>query len=77
MSLDDLVAATPFSYRTVGADRVMIAYHGRTVTTLRGRDAARFIARVESADERGAQLAMAKATGHFKRGNERVGKNSR
>ena len=36
---------------------------------------ARFLNKVEGADDRDAQLAMAKATGNFKRGNERaVGK---
>ena len=77
MSLDDLVEDAPFSYRATGGDRVMIAYRGRTVTTLRGREANRFLARVEHADERGAQLAMAKVTGHFKHGNERAGKDGR
>jgi hypothetical protein len=77
MSLDDLIADAPFSYRASSNGLVQIAYQGKTVTTFRGREAARFLARVESADERTAQLAMAKATGNFKRGNERAGKNSR
>ena len=51
---------------------VFVAYRGRTVTTLRGGDAERFLARVAGADEREAQLAMAKATGNFRRGNERL-----
>lgn len=74
MSLDDLVADAPFSYRTTGAGAVQISYQGRVVTTLNGRDADRFLARVEDSDERAAQLAMAKVTGNFKRGNERSGK---
>ena len=77
MSLDELIAGAPFSYQASGKGLVQIAYNGRTVTTLRGRDADRFLARVEGADERNAQLAMAKITGNFKRGNERTGKQRR
>ena len=51
--------------------KVFVAWRGKTVTTLVGGDARRFLARVASSDEAGAQLAMAKATGNFKRDNER------
>ena len=74
MSLDELIADSPFSYRASSNGLVQIAYCGKTVTTLRGKDADRFLNRVEGADARAAQLAMAKATGNFKRGNERAGK---
>ena len=73
MSLDDLVADSPFSFRCSG-QQVQISFRGKTVTTLRGRDADKFLNRVEGADEREAQLAMAKTTGNFKRGNERAGR---
>lgn len=39
--------------------------------TLRGDAARRFLARVASGDEAAAQQAMARATGNYKRGNER------
>lgn len=67
-SLDEL----PFSYRAAKDGAVFVAYQGKTVTILRGKDAARFLARVAGADERAAQLAMAKVTGNFKRGNEHL-----
>ena len=60
-----------FSYRTSKDGKVFVLWHGRHVTTLAGGDAARFLRRVENADPREAQLAMAKVTGNFKRGNER------
>lgn len=63
-----------FSYRVNAAGVVSIRHHGRPVTTLRGKAAARFLTRVEAADAAGAQLEMARATGNFRRGNERVGK---
>jgi hypothetical protein len=57
-----------FSYQASKDDTVRISWNGRVVTTLRGRDALRFLDEVELGDE---QLVMAKATGNFKRGNER------
>ena len=60
-----------FSFRAHKDGTVRIAYRGKVVTTLAGKDASRFLARVDRADPEQAQLAMAKATGNFKRGNER------
>ena len=57
-----------FSYQAARDDTVRISWTGRVVTTLRGRDAVRFLDEVERGDD---QLVMAKATGNFKRGNER------
>jgi hypothetical protein len=62
---------TVFDYRTTKDGKVFISHRGRDVTTLRGADAARFLGRLREAGEDEAQLAMAKATGNFKRGNER------
>ena len=73
---DDPLAAAPFSFRETRG-RVLIAFRGKTVTTLAGAAAARFMDRVAGATPRDAQLVMAKATGHFKRGNERSGKSRR
>jgi hypothetical protein len=77
MSLDALIADKPFSYRETAGGDVQIAYKGKTVTTLRGREAAKFMARADAGDERDTQLAMARLTGHFKRGTERSSKNRR
>ena len=71
MSLEDLIADEPFSYRETKSGLVQISYGGRIVTTLGGRDALRFLSRVESTDRGARQLAMAKVTGHFKHGTER------
>ncbi len=60
-----------FSYRSHKDGTVRVAYRGKVVTTLAGKDAVRFLARVDGAGAEQAQLAMAKATGNFKRGNER------
>ena len=60
-----------FDYRTTKDGQVFITYHGRDVTTLRDGAAERFLERVRAAGKRDAQMVMAKATGNFKRGNER------
>lgn len=57
-----------FEYRRVG-DEVVINHHGRRATTLRGAAAFRFLTDVEDGD---TQELMARWTGNYKRGNERV-----
>ena len=59
---------TTFTYAAAKDDTVRISWNGRVVTTLRGERARRFLYEVDRGDE---QLVMAKATGNFKRGNER------
>ncbi|HEX6684415.1 MAG TPA: hypothetical protein VF062_16555 [Candidatus Limnocylindrales bacterium] len=60
-----------FSYTSRSDGTVVILHHGRHATTLRGSRAAEFLAEVESSDE---QLVMARWTGNYKHGNERVAK---
>jgi hypothetical protein len=63
--------AEVFSYRTSKDGTVFVAFHGRTVTVLRGRAAERFLARTSRMDAAGVQGEMARVTGNFKHGNER------
>ncbi|MCU0303563.1 MAG: hypothetical protein MUC56_05860 [Thermoanaerobaculales bacterium] len=65
------LADPPFSYRTGKDGEVFISWRGRRAAVLGGRRAASFLARVAGLDAAGQQLAMAKVTGNFKRGNER------
>jgi hypothetical protein len=60
-----------FAWASTKDGRVRISWRGRVVTTLAGGPAARFLKQVEGADEEAEQLLMARATGNFKRGNER------
>ncbi|HYW12976.1 MAG TPA: hypothetical protein VE871_13540 [Longimicrobium sp.] len=60
-----------FSYRTTKSGMVFVDFHGRAVTTLRGRAAERFLARIAGMDDAAAQVEMARVTGNFKHGNER------
>ena len=61
-----------FSYEREGA-AVAIYHHGRRATVLRAAAAGRFLLEVERRDP---QQLMARATGNYKRGNERAGKGS-
>ncbi|CAM4036741.1 hypothetical protein [Deinococcus marmoris] len=60
-----------FDYRALKDGRVIVSHYGRPVTTLAGKDAERFIKRVDGLEDHAAQLLMARVTGNFKRGNER------
>lgn len=60
-----------FSYRATKSGAVLISWQGKQITTLNGRQAERFLAEIAGVDDRASQLVMAKATGNFKRGNER------
>ena len=50
---------------------IAIRHHGRAATIVRGRAAERLAERLTSADDDGAQQLLARATGNYKRGNER------
>jgi hypothetical protein len=67
----DPLAGEPFSYRTRADGTIVISYHGAPVTLLRGKAADRFTTRMDGAEAKAAQQLMARATGNFKRGNER------
>ena len=60
-----------FSYRTTNDNKVFISYCGNVVTILNGKKAEKFIVEIGIAEGKEVQLIMAKATGNFKRGNER------
>lgn len=63
--------AEPFSYQVTKDGGVWIAHEGRVVTVLKGKPAAKLVAALQAADGSRVQLILAKATGNFKRGNER------
>ena len=67
----DPLADQPFSYLTRADGTIVIRYHGAPVTLLRGKAAVRFTTRLVGSDAAGAQQLMARATGNFKRDNER------
>ena len=70
----DRLGSNPFEFRDTKSGTVQIFYLGKNVTTLSGGSAAKFLSKVLLLDESGQQLVMAKTTGHFKHGNERLQK---
>jgi hypothetical protein len=52
-------------------EQVFISWRGKQVTILKGKAAQQFISKIARLDGREAQLVIAKATGNFKRGDER------
>lgn len=63
-----------FSYRVSKDNKVFIFWNGKEVMILKGKESEKFLLKVSKADKIEAQLIMAKITGNFKRGNEKVNK---
>ena len=60
-----------FGYRVTKDGRVFVTFHGRHVVTVAGAKADQLASALAAADGEQEQLLLAKATGNFKRGNER------
>ncbi|MFE6963601.1 hypothetical protein ACFVAJ_00720 [Agromyces sp. NPDC057679] len=65
------LATDPFDYRIAKDGAVLVSRGGRVVTTVGGREAMRLGAALQRADEEQAQHLLARATGNYRRGNER------
>ena len=63
-----------FSYRVSKDNKVFIFWHEKQVMILKGKDSEKFLAKIEKAGTLELQLIMAKITGNFKRGNEKINK---
>ncbi|TFG31928.1 hypothetical protein EU528_04790 [Candidatus Thorarchaeota archaeon] len=73
MSSDDFkgtLDSKPYTWQEKKGE-VRITWKGKIVTVLRKESAIKFLERISVASDEEAQLIMAKATGNFKRGNER------
>lgn len=60
-----------FAYDLRRGGDIHISHHGRPAGTLRGTAAVRFLADVDHGDP---QEVMARVTGNYRHGNERMGK---
>jgi hypothetical protein len=65
-----MTAPVGFTFEVRGSE-VVISHHGKKATVLRGARAREFLATVGDGDP---QQLMARLTGNYKRGNERLGK---
>jgi hypothetical protein len=60
-----------FAHAFTKDGRIRISHNGRVVTTIAGQAAARLSERLKGTSEAETQQLLARATGNFKRGNER------
>ena len=67
----------PFDYLETKSGLVQLSFHGKVIMTLKGKAATKFMNKISGMDTAQEQLLMAKATGHFKHGNERDSKDRR
>ena len=61
-----------FTFLKRKSGEVQLHHHGKLATTLRGTRAADFLDAMDSLDHPGQQDEMARLTGNYKRGNERL-----
>lgn len=64
-----------FTFRAMKNGEVFVHHRGKLATTLRGEAAADFLADIDGADADEQQQIMARITGNYRRGNERLAKN--
>ena len=64
----------PFSYRVSKDNKVFIFWYEKQVMILKDKESEKFLAKVAKADTIESQLIMAKITGNFKHGNEKMNK---
>lgn len=70
----DKLSEEVFTYRQTKDNKTIIYLKGKQVTILAGKESERFLQKIANKDHKEVQLIMAKATGNFKRGNEKDNK---
>lgn len=68
---DEALAADPFEWRTSADDTVFVSRGGRQVVVVGGAAGAKLAAQLATASDTTAQQLLARATGNYRRGNER------
>ena len=63
--------AEPFVWQVAADSKVLVSRGGRQVVVVAGARGAKLAAQLETADEEQAQQLLARATGNYKRGNEK------
>jgi hypothetical protein len=66
----------PFTWQATQDGRILVFRGGRQVAVVAGAEATRLLRRLETTSE-AAQQALARATGNYRRGNERRGSRRR
>ena len=64
----------PFAYKLLKNEKAQIYYNNKMVKILTRKDCANLIRVIDADDAYSLQLFMAKVTGNFKHGNEKINK---
>ncbi|MHC5248448.1 hypothetical protein [Enterococcus sp. LJL90] len=72
MSLEKLVQENAFTYQERKDAKVFIYHYGKQVMILSGKRSVQLLKKLEKATPEESQLLLAKITGNFKRGNEKI-----
>lgn len=69
----------PFTFQTTKKGTLLIFYNGRQIKMVKDKEAEALISKIKKVEDNitEVQLLLAKITGNFKRGNEKLGKNKR
>ena len=69
----------PFAYQIMKSRTVAINYRGKQIKVVKDKEAERLIKRIKAVENNRleVQLLLAKITGNFKHGNEKISKNKR
>jgi hypothetical protein len=67
----DPLAEDPFTYRVAKDGRVLIDRGARTITVVAGNAGKALASKLDGADADDVQQLLARATGNYRRGNER------
>ncbi len=67
----------PFAYQIMENGKVAISYKGKQIKIVKNKEAERLLTKIKAVEDdmTEVQLLLAKITGNFKHGNEKLGKN--
>lgn len=68
----DKLKENPFSYKIINDNKIRIFYFNKMIKILNKKDSLKLLLKIEKSNEFNTQLALAKITGNFKRGNEKI-----
>ena len=71
----DILDEEPFDYKELKDNKVQIYWNNKPVMLLKGSAAQKILMKLKKTEGKEIQLALAKITGNFKRGNEKSSKN--
>lgn len=72
MGLDKLVEDEAFTFKQGKDNKLFIFYHDKQIMILKKNKAQKLVEKLHAGTKEENQLLLAKVTGNFKRGNERL-----